>query len=174
MFIFPIVLTAIGMEVTLRHLPNDYKYKREYLDIYSDEIQTLILGSSHSFYGMDPAYFSSNTFNAANISQSLDFDFEILSKYQNRLEKLETVVLSISYSTLFGKLETDSESWRIKNYLMYYGIGTPLSITDFSEIFSNRLSVNLRRLASYYIMGNSGITCSKLGWGTNYKSEKSS
>jgi len=45
------------------------------------------------------------------------------------------------------------------------------SLTDFTEIFSNRFIVNLRRLASVYIKGNSNILCNKLGWGTIYKSE---
>jgi hypothetical protein len=99
-FILPFVIIAIPMEYMLRQIPNDYKYKKNYLDKHSNEIQTLILGTSHAFYGIDPIYFSTNTFNASNVSQSLRFDFEILKKYQNEFANLETIVLAISYHSL--------------------------------------------------------------------------
>ena len=79
----PILVVAILMEILLRNTPNDYLFKKQYLDKHSSEIETLILGSSHSFYGFNPEYFSSNTFNASHISQSLNYDFEILKKYQD-------------------------------------------------------------------------------------------
>ena len=161
------------MEILLRQIPNDYKFKKKYLDTHAKEIKTLILGNSQSFYGIDPVYFSSNTFNASYISQSLDYDLEILKMYWNSLENLESVVLSISYFTLFDNLEAGSESWRVKNYVIYCGINSSNSLRDYTEILSNRFSVNLKRLGSHYIKGNSNITCTELGWGVNYKSENS-
>lgn len=168
--LLPILLGAICMELLLRHLPNDYKYKRDYLNAHSNEINTLILGSSHSFFDLDPTYFSGNTFNAGEVSQSLNFDFEIFKKYQDKFKNLKTIVLPISYFSLFSKLEEGQESWRVKNYVIYYHF-TSQSLTDFTEIFSNQFIVNLKRLASFYIKGNSNIICNKLGWGTTYKSE---
>ena len=76
----PILVVAILMEILLRNMPNDYLFKKKYLDEHSSEIQTLILGSSHSFYGIDPAYFNSKTFNASHVSQTLNYDLEIFQK----------------------------------------------------------------------------------------------
>ena len=58
----PIIVIAIIMEILLRNIPNDYLFKKKYLDEYSSEIETLILGSSHSLYGFNPEYFTSKTF----------------------------------------------------------------------------------------------------------------
>ncbi len=55
----PILVVAILMEILLRNTPNDYLFKKQYLDKHSSEIETLILGSSHSFYGFNPEYFVS-------------------------------------------------------------------------------------------------------------------
>jgi len=75
--LIPIIICAICMELLLRQLPNDYKYKKEYLDAHANKIETLILGSSHSFFDLDPTYFSNITFNAGEVSQTLNYDFEI-------------------------------------------------------------------------------------------------
>ena len=167
----PILFGAIFMEFLLRNIPNDYLFKKQYLDKNSSEIETLILGSSHSFYGFNPEYFSSNTFNASHISQSLNYDFEILKKYQNQFNNLKTIILPISYFTLFGKLEAGSESWRVKNYIIYYDLNSSKSLIDYSEVLSNRINVNIKRIASYYVLGNSTISCTDLGWGTSFNSK---
>ncbi len=171
-FIFlPILLGAICMELLLRYLPNDYKYKNSYLNAHSSEIETLILGSSHSYFDLNPRYFSSMTFNAGEVSQTLNFDFEIFKKYQNKFRNLKTIILPISYFSLFEKLEEGKDSWRVHYYVIYYSLNTSQSWTDFTEIFSNQFIVNLKRLASFCIKGNSDLLCDKLGWGTSYKSE---
>lgn len=172
-FLIPILIVASLMEMLLRNIPNDYLYKKEYLNEHSSEIETLILGSSHSFYGFDPVFFSSKAFNASNISQSLDFDYKILQKYQTDLGNLQTVVIPISYFTLYARLEIGSESWRIKNYVIYSGMSVANSVVDYFEVLSNKPKVNLQRLYSYYISGRQNLTCTKLGWGTSYKSEDS-
>jgi len=162
----PIFVVAILMEILLRSTPNDYLFKKQYLDKNSSRIETLILGSSHSFYGLNPEYFSSNTFNASHISQSLNYDFEILKKYKDKFKNLKTIILPISYFTLFGKLEAGSESWRVKNYIIYYELNSSKSLVDYSEVLSNRINVNIKRIISYYVFGESTISCTDLGWVT--------
>ena len=166
---FPILFSELVMVILLRNIPNDYEFKKEYLDNNAAEIETMILGSSHSFYGFNPVYFTTKTFNASHISQSLNYDFQIIKKYQTELKQLKTIVLPISYFTFFWKLEGSPESWRVKNYKIYYGLEAFNSYTNNSEVLSNR--INLKRLYSYYINGISGIYCTSLGWGKNYKSK---
>lgn len=170
-FSAPILFIAISMEFLLRNIPNDYLSKKQYLDKNSYEIETLILGSSHSFYGLNPEYFDTNTFNASHISQSLNYDYEILKKYQQKFKKLKTIILPASYFTLFAKLEEGSEPWRIKNYGIYYDMNLKKSLANYSEIFSGRLDLNVKRIVSYYVLGNPSISCTKLGWGTNFNSK---
>jgi hypothetical protein len=159
-------------EILLRKIPNDYVSKKQFLDNNSDSIKVLFLGSSHALVGINPTYFSVFSFNAGYFSQSLDYDFEILKKYKNNWENLDCIVIPISYSSLYGRLETGIESWRVKNYIIYYEMNTFTQISNFTELFSTRLNVNLGKIYTYYIRGESNISCSNLGWGQDYNSKK--
>lgn len=170
LFSSPIIALAIVLEILLRGIPNDYRLKRAYLDANASAIETLILGSSHSFYGLDPAYFSSNTFNASHISQSLSYDYAILNRYKDELVNLKTLVIPISYFTLFETLESSSEAWRNKNYAIYYDISLVPSAWEHSEVLRNRLDVSIERLNKYYIEKQPSLTATNLGWGMNYDS----
>jgi hypothetical protein len=173
LFTMPILVLGLLTEFLLRKIPNDYVSKKEYLDKNSDDIKILFLGNSHAFYGVNPEFVSLKSFNASHISQSLDFDYEILKKYKNHWSSLKYIVIPISYFSLFSRLETGIESWRVKNYTIYYGINSTTDYFNYSEVLSNKIALNFNRLNAYYLDGNSGITCSNLGWGLNYSSKDS-
>lgn len=172
LILLPIFLSGISMEGLLRHIPNDYQYKKAYLDTHASEIETLILGSSHAYYGLNPAYFSGKAFNASHVSQTLDYDHQLLKKYESRFQHLQTIVVPVSAFTLYEKLSTGPQGWRVKNYTIYYDLPTSISLQAFSEVLSHAFSFNVRRLGRYYIKGAPNITCSPLGWGTVYHSSK--
>ncbi|HRB69044.1 MAG TPA: hypothetical protein PLC92_02955, partial [Chitinophagales bacterium] len=79
----------ISLELLLRDIPNDYSFKKNYLNTNSNNIEVLFLGSSHIYYGINPEYISQKSFNAAHISQSLNFDLAILEKYKDRWTNLK-------------------------------------------------------------------------------------
>jgi len=172
LFSLPIIILAFFIDYSLKQIPNDYSHKKKYLDQHSQKIQVLIFGDSQTYYGINPVYFSKKTFNASHRSQTLNFDYEVFKKFQNNLDSLEILILSVSYFSLFGKLENGFEAWRTKNYAIYYGIHS-YSIYDHSELLSNKLVDNLYRLYSYYFKNEDAITCTDLGWGSIYKSENS-
>ena len=167
-FLLPVLIICFCSEILLRKIPNDYLYKRNYLDTNSKKIKILFLGSSHVYYGINPAYIKANSFNAAYTSQSLDYDFEILKKYDNKWDSLKYIVVPVDYFSLYSKLETSDEAWRVKNYTIYYGMHTTNKIENYSEILGNKFNINATRLYSFYFKNNSNITCSKLGWGNGY------
>ena len=77
------IVILVSLELLFRGIPNEYTFKKDYLDLHSNEIETLILGNSHNYYGLNPAYFNDyNTFNAAFTVQRTYFDLEILKKYK--------------------------------------------------------------------------------------------
>lgn len=164
----PLLLLAISMECLLRSVPDTYSYQSAYLDKHSNEIEVLILGNSQSYLGIDPIYFTKNTFNAGNVSQSLDLSIEILNKYKRNLDKLKVIVIPISYSLLWSSLYDSEESWRIRNYVSHYGV-KPKILSDFSEVLSNSPINNCERLKNFYIAHKTSIDCSELGWGTIYR-----
>lgn len=169
-FLIPILVSAILLEILVRQIPNDYLIKKEYLDKHSGEIETLILGSSQTYYDLDPGLIRGNSFNAGYVSQSLLFDFEILKKYEKSLTNLKTIILPVSYVTLFRFLKVGEEDWRVKNYLIYYDMDIKEPLKYHFEILSNDLIVNLKRLIGYYFKKRSFITSNDLGWGFKFYS----
>ncbi len=169
--ILPILFFFLVLEIAIRKIPNDYQLKKEYLDQNAFEINTLILGSSHTFYGLNPEYFSKKTFNVAYVSQSLDLDYEILNSYESKFKNLKTVIIPISYFSLFETLETDVEKWRIKNYVIYYNFENKYNFTDNFESLNNDIKLNVKKVVKHYVLNKSFITSSNLGWGTNFNSE---
>lgn len=169
--VLPILFFLLVLEIAIRKIPNDYQLKKEYLDENASKINTLILGSSHTFYGLDPKYFSRKTFNAAYVSQTLDLDYEILNFYQSRLKNLKTVIIPISYFSLFETLETDFEKWRIKNYVIYYGLENKYHFTDNFESLDGDIMLNIKKAVKHYALNKSFITSSNLGWGTSFNSK---
>ena len=171
-FVGPLLITGTLFEILLRNIPNDYRYKKEFLEKNADSIKVLVLGSSYSYYGINPIYLSStNSFNASHISQTLTYDYEILNKYSNRWGSLEYIVLPVSYFTLFGDLEKGDDAWRVKNYIIYYDFNTHAEFANHSELLSNKIMINIERIYSFYIKGNSNISCSDLGWGSRFNSK---
>lgn len=170
-FLLPICFIAVFLEFALRNIPNDYVVKNDYLKVHASNIEVLVLGSSHTYYGINPAFFSKKGFNAAYVSQSIDFDLAILKKYEKQLKKLHFLVVPVDYFTLYNSLELSDESWRIKNYALYYELDN-LPFKYHFELINGKFEFAVKRLA-YYFKSETPITCNELGFGTAYKAYKS-
>lgn len=163
----------VAAEYIVRQIPNDYSYKNAYLNTNSENIEILALGSSHSFYGINPVYFSRIAFNAAHVSQSLNYDYFIFNKFKNNLSNLKTLILPVSYFTLFSELENGIENWRVKNYSIYYGCQYHNDIKyNFETVAEKPLTV-LRKVLQYF-RGSNNITVSELGFGLKYSNAQQS
>ena len=156
------------MEFLLHNIPNDYSYKKHYLDTHSSKVETLILGSSHAFTGINPELFSSNTFNAGKELQTLDIDSKIFHRYKTKFRNLRTIVLTISYPSLWGSIERiQLRSPDIANkFHHYYEFELPNKhIADYFLVTSFNSRKNLKKIFSYYLKNNKNtIKCTSLGW----------
>lgn len=121
LFLLPLLIFAGGSEYLVRRIPNDYLFKNDYLTRHAQTIELLVLGSSHSYFDVNPVFFSCPAFNAAHVSQSLKYDYFIFEKFKKNFSRLKVVLLPISYFSLFYSLEDSVEGWRAKNYAVYYG-----------------------------------------------------
>jgi len=164
---------VVGAEYVVRQIPNDYSYKKEYLNDNSENIEVLVLGSSHSFYGINPVYFSRTAFNAAHVSQTLNYDYFISNKFKNNLSNLKTLIIPVSYFTLFSQLENGIEDWRVKNYSIYYDCPYHNDIKYNFETAGEKPLVVLKKLLKY-VKGSNNITVSELGFGLNFSNSKQS
>ncbi len=162
------LISLIIGECLVRQLPNPYKIKHEWMLQHAEKVETIFLGSSHTYYGIRPEFIP-NSINLANVSQNLMYDYFVLEQYGVHCAGLKTIVLPISYFTFFSKgFEESEESWWYAiNYKVY--MNCPYH-SDFSK-YNFELAhgeVFLGKLKSS-IFGGSNIGCDSLGWGTTYE-----
>lgn len=111
-------------EIRVSQVPsNQIAAKRHLLDGQKQSISVLVLGSSHSYYGILPATFSKPAFNLAAVSQTLYYDDALLRRVIETMPSLKLVVLPISYFSLETQLDEGVERWR--GYFYQYEWGIP-------------------------------------------------
>ncbi len=128
-------------EVFYRTVENNYTFKNQRIISEYDQIETLVFGDSHAFFGINPEYFTSNTFNIANVSQSLYFDELLLQKHIDSLPNLKNVILNISYFTLSAIDNSSEDRWR----RYFYQQQMDLKIPSISVFDPNQYSLALVR-----------------------------
>lgn len=171
LFLLPIALVWGCVEWFYRTVPNNYTIKYDYMQAHADEVETLLFGSSHSFYALNPKYFSGHTFNLANISQSIYFDELLFESYFDRMAKLKKVVLCIEYSNLSHKENAREDAFRkyyYENYMhLDVSIISPLDPKKYSLAFTRSLEQTWESYERYDFFGTI-VDCDPNGWGNNY------
>ena len=109
----PLLTIAVVMEFVAESIPNSYTYKRDYIEQQGAQVQTLILGSSNAYDGLNPNVLP-HAFNMANSSQTLEDDYRLLAKYIDSMDSLQTVIVGLGYHSLGATTED--------NRRMYYTI----------------------------------------------------
>lgn len=117
--VIPSFLVLGLVEVKLRAIPNDYSEKRKYLDKHAHDIENLILGSSLSWAGLNPAKIQGHTYNASFNGQTLEYDYYILNKFKTQFTSLEKVILTVFYPALEYKM-SEVASNREVYYSVYF------------------------------------------------------
>lgn len=156
LYLLPIAILAIGIEIYAEHIPNSYTYKRQYMEQHADEIQTLVLGSSYAYDGIDASVLPA-AFNLANSSQCFEDDYRLLAKYLPQMDSLKTVILPMSYSSL----QMVSSSNRRVYYTIYMELYPRWPLSKYSfECFN--LELMLKKIAKH-LLNEDIIRCDSLG-----------
>lgn len=166
-FCLPIILTAILLEIKLRQIPNPYKYKYEWMQKNSDNVETIILGSSHTFFGINPKYLDDNAFNMANVSQDIVHDMSLLKYWEKRYKHLKTVVYPISYFSFFSQaLKDGNENYRCRYYKLYMDCDI---YPDF-PLYNLELSDSRTAVGKFkkLLKNETDPGCNENGWGNTY------
>ena len=119
-FLLPVIVFVVLCEIGLRTRMTDYKYKNQWLTEHASTVEVFVLGSSHTYSGIDPTVFSLKAFNGAHMSQDLNYDEFIFRKFAPGMESLKYLILPISYFTPYWKLEETPDRGRVKDYMLYY------------------------------------------------------
>lgn len=161
------VITLGAGELLVRSLPNSYRYKHEWILENAQEIEYLIMGSSHTYYGIAPSEFFPNSFNLANISQNPEYDLLLLKRYAPLCKNLHTIIIPVSYFTLFDKPFEEGDEWYYAiNYRVYMGIEQHSRLSKYNFELSNRPVYSGKLLS--FLSGKELPMCDTLGFGLGY------
>ena len=168
LFALPLLVAAVLTEAGLRRIPNDYASKFGGLTERLARVETLVLGSSHAYYGISPAELPGPAYSLAMVSQSVDIDAALLRHYLDRAPRLRRVVLPLNYPVLRYRLGDSPEAWRLKNYNVYGPTWLRWSPAALSEVTALPFPANVGRLRRYYLAGRApSLTTSANGMGVH-------
>lgn len=162
-----VLATVFAGECMVRRLPNPYKYKHEYMLRHADEVEVLILGSSHTYYGIRPGMLHRRAFSLANQAQDLDYDLFMLEKYVPHSKSLKKVVLPISYFSLFNPPHEERGSLQDINYRVYMDCPYHSFFSKYNLELTN-ISLWNQKLRRMFGSEADDLSCDSLGWGKRY------
>ena len=121
-----------ALEWGAESIPNSYTYKRDYMEQHGSQIETLILGSSNAYDGLNPTVLP-NAFNLSNSSQTLEDDYRLLAKYIDSMDSLHTVIVGLGYHSLGATTEDNRRTY----YTIYMDLYPRWPISKYSFEVSN-------------------------------------
>lgn len=116
------------------NLPSEFSIKHKQLSLL-ESVDVLVLGSSHTYFGVDASEISSTSYNAALSSQSYKYDFLVLNSLIRRQVKVHCVLLPISSLSRGYDVETGVEQWRKYQYWHRYNLHV-FALQDYFDIRS--------------------------------------
>lgn len=162
-FAIPVLIFLFGLEIYMRSMPNEYRYKAQWMEQHADSVETLILGSSKAYYGFRPDCFSSPTFNLATISGRPDYDYYVLEKYIDKTPQLKTVIYPVFYEIFFDPPFEDCVEWpRATYYKLYWDCPRHNFFSKYNLEISSLFAVKTK-LDEFKTFN--GETCDSLGYG---------
>lgn len=171
-FLLPIVLVWACLEFFYRTVPNNYTVKYDYMQAHSGEVEVLLFGSSHSFFGLNPKYFTKKAYNLAGITQTLYFDKLLFDQYFDQTPNLKQVVFCIEYTNLSHRDDTHEDLFRKYYYENFMHLNVPMVLPldpkKYSLAFTRNLAQSWEIIERYHTQG-SIVDCDENGWGTTYK-----
>ena len=162
LFMLPVFVFMGGAEYVVRQIPNDYKYKNDWLEHHAEEVKTLVLGSSHALDGINPDFLGKNAFNLAFPSQTLKYDHYLFFRWAHRFKTLKMVIFPISYFSFFF---SDMEQIRETYYSIY--MDYPAPSIDLEMLCYGPYTAKI----GHYKEGRA-IECQKNGWACRSLSDK--
>ncbi|WP_046745286.1 hypothetical protein [Kordia zhangzhouensis] len=153
-FVFPYNNNQMGLKYDLLH---------------KKDTEILVLGNSHSFFGINPEVSQYRMINVANKGRKLSTDYELLKAYQSQLPNLQYVIVPISqYSLLSDTIDTQEKRlyyrfFRLDAYKQNGFKNYLLCNEPFRELVDNMLFGNKQ---------NHNQEVSDLGWHPSRKNYK--
>jgi hypothetical protein len=125
-----LLLVAIGSTIggliaapdwCLPHKPTFATWKRQAIEQNLDA-EVLILGSSHSHFGIVPRLLSQPSVNLANAAQDAYYNCALARRYVPLMPNLKRVLLEVEIRGWENTVERTGDAWRIAAYYWEFGI----------------------------------------------------
>ncbi len=163
LFALPWLLLLTLAELYVESLPNIARDKHQWMLRNQQAVRTLVLGHSHTLYGIRPDLLGDSAFNLAQQSQTYRYDSYLLRHYT--MPHLQTLILPFNYSSLWEDFEQQDEDFQAIRYRIYMDcdIHPRLSWYGF-EVMS--MPLVREKLQSLYRPAQN--QWDSLGWATDY------
>lgn len=120
------------------------------------QIQTLILGSSNAYDGLNP-FVLPDAFNLANSSQTLEDDTRLLSRYIDSMDSLQMVIVGLGFHSLTATPEANRRMY----YTIYMDLYSSWPLSRYSfEVFN--LEALTKKIIKY-VVSRDVTRCDSLG-----------
>lgn len=120
-----LLLINIAIEFLLFLRPNEYSYKRAYVEEHINDITCLLLGTSHIDGQLSPIILGDGVFNMAISGRRPIYDVELAKRYVPQMSQLKILIMPLNYSKFYFGREKDNpneikkEPWP-EDKCMYY------------------------------------------------------
>lgn len=164
--IFSAIVAAllVAGELVARHIPTSYSAKHAWLAANGARVETLVLGTSHTYYGVVPVLLGDSVYNLANVSQTPEYDLALLRRYGRDCPNLRRVIVPVDYITFRDPAMEDADDWwRAIGYCtrMDIGLHSPWSKYNFEISDFDGYAQKLRSL----VLTVEANVCDSLGFG---------
>lgn len=164
-----IVAVLLGCcEIVVRHTPNSYTLKNDWMTQHGSRVRTLITGNSHAYYGIKPSVMGDSIFNIANVTQDHEYDYFLLTKFESQLTNVKNLVVIVDETNIFDPPLEDGKEWfRGIYYKIYYGYDKHSNFSKYNFEISNfsRFTLKCQRIVENFFTGATSRDCDSLGWG---------
>lgn len=168
------VLLAAG-EAVVRHYPTSYRYKAEWMDSNAGQVKTLVLGGSHTYYGIIPGELGDSTFSLANVTQHPEYDYWLLQHYIDSCTNLQTVIVPVDETNMFEPPLAEGPEWyRCAYYNIYMRCDMQQGNPIYNYEIANLPSFNrkFKAVVANAVCGDATIDCDSLGFGNGFTVDK--
>ena len=173
LFFVPVIAGYLVIEYFSSQLPSVFRANESYIEREQNKFETLVLGSSQMQSAINPEWLESPTLNIASGDQHHDTDFKLLQGIHERLPKLKTVVLEVSYSH-FELPHNGKDFWKNSLYLKYYGINAFERNTYFKDrlLYLANPRFFSERIDEHFIQKQELVAYNEFGFNTkNYEGQ---
>lgn len=167
-----LIAVIVGLaEVAVRHLPNSYRFKSQWIEANAPKVNTLILGESHTYYAIIPELLGDSAFSLANVSQTPEYDYWLLERYASRCHNLKTVVMPVDEINVFDPPLEEGEEWyRCIYYRLYMGYPKHNRSPKYNFEICNIAAFNMKLwpALTHLFTGKASLDCDSTGFGNAF------